>query len=76
MNLHRDYQSLKAFRYLFELIEKHEGVDTDPVAGAEHDVIFWNLSTEDVPPDSPEGKQLEEYGFFPDDDGGGYQSFA
>lgn len=58
--------NIKEWNVVFGILEKH-GIDW-PFAGAEHDVLFIDLSTEEVPEDSEDGKILDELGLHVEED--------
>lgn len=52
---------------IFQIVDRNRpGVD--PIAGAEHDLIFLSVDPGHVPEDTEDGKVLKQFGCFVQDD--------
>ena len=56
---------MRKFIEALEIMAPHyaKGMDTDYFMEAEHDIVYFHVTAEQIPEDSPEGKRLEELGF-------------
>lgn len=56
--------NISGFRKVFDIVAKHspKGEDVWPLQAAEHDIVYFALTEEQVPEDSDDGKVLKELG--------------
>ena len=58
-------KTIKGFKEALDIVARHHkgGENAKCFTYAEHDIIYFELSLEDVPEDSEEGKRLDALGF-------------
>ena len=71
-------KSVKGFIEGLQILAKYmpKGMDTKFFLGAEHDILYLGISTEDIGPKSEEGKRLSALGFHIDSDLGDWAFFT
>jgi hypothetical protein len=55
---------MKKFIRALEIMAPHyeKGMDTDFFMEAEHDIVYFHVTGDQIPEDSPEGTELQELG--------------
>ena len=59
---------INALFEMLSVIKKIKGLTENAINAAEHDIIYFNLDTNDIHPESGVGKQLDKLGFHIDSD--------
>lgn len=63
--------NIRQWREILDIMAKVHGEDGDFICCAEHDMVCLAITNEELHPDSPDGRRLEELGCTPNIEGVG-----